>query len=561
MDDHLFLKMAFQVIGGLGIFLLGMKNMSDGLQAIAGNRLRKLIGAVTNNRIFATGIGLLVTSILQSSSVTTVMVVGFVNSSLMTLQQAIGVIIGANIGTTITGWILVLAIGKYGLPILGIAALFYLFSKDEKIQYIAMAFMGIGMIFFGLELMKNGFKPIRSMEGFEAWFHAFSADNYFGIIKCALAGCVLTMIVQSSSATLGITMGLAYTGAIQFETAAALVLGENIGTTITAFLASLGTGTNARRAAYAHAIFNIIGVTWIILVFPFYLVLIRKIIGVDPNTVTMINGAEVYPYIQAGIAAAHTGFNITNTLIFLPFVPLLAKFLEKVVSDKPFKEPPRLTRLDIRMLSTPMMVIEQSRNEILHMGNNVKEMLGYLRDIFDKEDIDEDDLVKKIFHREEVLDIVQKEVSIFLTDVLANNVSHTVIEEGREQIRMADEYESVSDDITGILKLYLRLKNAGQNLSSEAQSEILQLHDMVTSYFNLVNGANLERHPEIIAKAHPQSQAITHKFRDFRSNHLTRITESKMDPLLGMIYTDMINAYRRMKDHILNIAEALAGEK
>jgi phosphate:Na+ symporter len=452
----------------------------------------------------------------------------------MTLQQAIGVIMGANIGTTITGWILVLAIGKYGLPILGIAAIFYLFSKDEKIQYIAMAIMGIGMIFFGLELMKNGFKPIRSMEGFEAWFHAFSADTYFGIIKCALAGCILTMIVQSSSATLGITMGLAYTGAIQFETAAALVLGENIGTTITALLASLGTGTNARRAAYAHGIFNIIGVTWIILVFP---------------------------YIQAGIAAAHTGFNITNTLIFLPFVPLLAKFLEKVVSDKPFKEPPRLTRLDIRMLSTPMMVIEQSRNEILHMGQNVDEMLVSLRNIFDKEDIDEDDLVKKIFHREEVLDIVQKEISIFLTDVLANNVSHTVIEEGREQMRMADEYESVSDDITGILKLHLRLKNAGLSLSTEAQSEIIQLHDMVTAYFNLINAANLERHPEVIAKAHPQAQAITHQFREFRSNHLTRITESKMDPLLSMIYTDMINAYRRMKDHILNIAEALAGEK
>ncbi|MDH3346110.1 MAG: Na/Pi symporter, partial [Kiritimatiellaceae bacterium] len=198
MDVSLFFKIASQVVGGLGVFLLGMKYMSEGLQAVSGERLRKMIGAVTNNRVMGVVLGLLVTCLVQSSSVTTVMVVGFVNSGIMSLMQAIGVIFGANIGTTITGWILVLKIGKFGLPILGIAAFFFLFSKKDRLRYIGMAIMGIGMVFFGLELMKNGFKPIKGLDGFEAWFMAFQATSLIGIAKCALVGCILTVIVQSS---------------------------------------------------------------------------------------------------------------------------------------------------------------------------------------------------------------------------------------------------------------------------------------------------------------------------------------------------------------------------
>ena len=202
-----YLNLVYIVIGGLGIFLLGMKSMSDGLQAVAGNRLRKMIAAVTSNRFSATGVGATVTMILQSSSITTVMVVGFVNGGFMTLPQAIGVIFGANIGTTITGWILVLKIGKYGLPIAGAAAFGYLFLKNDRWRYIAMAVMGLGMVFLGLELMKDGFGIIKDLPAFEQWFERFSADSYFGVLKCAAVGCVLTFIVQSSSATLGITIG------------------------------------------------------------------------------------------------------------------------------------------------------------------------------------------------------------------------------------------------------------------------------------------------------------------------------------------------------------------
>ena len=255
-------KMVFSLLGGLGIFLLGMRYMSEGIQKIAGASLKRLIKMVTNNRFLACTVGVALTMLVQSSSVTTVMAVGFVNSGIMALNQAIGVILGANIGTTVTGWVIALKIGKWGLPILGVSAFVFLFSKRERVKYFAMALLGIGMIFTGLGLMKAGFKPMANIEEFEAAFAYFNAATYFGILKCAFVGCMLTVVVQSSSATLAITIALASTGAISFEAAAALVLGENIGTTITAFLASLGASTNAKRAAYLHIVFNLIGVCW-----------------------------------------------------------------------------------------------------------------------------------------------------------------------------------------------------------------------------------------------------------------------------------------------------------
>ncbi len=202
LDAVFIITMFFNVIAGLGVFLLGMKYMSEGLQTIAGRRLRSMIGAATSNRFMGMGVGAGVTCLVQSSSVTTVMVVGFVTAGFMTLTQAIGVIMGANIGTTITGWILALKIGKYGLPIMGVAALVFRFANKDRLKFLAMAIMGMGMIFFGLELMKDGFKPIRGMEDFEAWFSTFQADTYLGVLKCAAVGCVLTMIVLTVLATI-----------------------------------------------------------------------------------------------------------------------------------------------------------------------------------------------------------------------------------------------------------------------------------------------------------------------------------------------------------------------
>jgi len=534
METPLILEMLFNVIGGLSIFLLGMHNMSNGMQAVAGEKMRQLINAVTNNRFMALVVGFLVTAIIQ--------------------------FMGANVGTTVTGWILVLQIGKYGLLTLGIAGLFYLFSKQDRIRYTSMMIMGVGMVFFGLELMKNGFKPIRDIPQFTELFLKFTPDTVLGLILCALTGAIVTAIVQSSSATVGIAMGMASTGVITFETSVALILGMNIGTTITAFLASLGTTTNAKRAAYGHSIFNILGVLWILPFFPLYVKILPTLAGVYPGTMVMKNGVETFPYIIKGIAIAHTTFNILNVVVFLPFVNHLAGLLLKLAPAKPFKEEAHLTNLDIRMLETPIMVVEQSRKEILHMGENIHRMHECLRDIISNKDVN-DELIKKVFHREEVLDIIQKEISTFLVNILSGDIPHHLVDEAHMQIRVADEYESVSDAITNILKQYLRLHNEGITFPKQKRKEILELHEMVASYFSMVDSAIAERKPQILPKVRAEGNAITHHFREIRNNHLHRISQTKTDPLLSVSYINMLTSYRRIRDHVLNIAEALAGEK
>ncbi len=553
-------QMVFSIVGGLGIFLLGMKNMSEGMQAVAGDRLRRLINAVTNNRLIACGVGTAVTCLIQSSSVTTVMVVGMVNAGIMTLTQAIGVIMGANIGTTITGWILVLKVGKYGLPLLGFSAFFYLFSRRDRIRYTAGLFMGLGMVFYGLVLMKVGFAPLKHMPGFEAWFTRFQPDTFFGIVQCCLVGAVLTAVVQSSSATIGITMGLASSGVIGFPTAAALVLGENIGTTITAFLASLGASTNAKRASYAHIIFNVAGATLVVILFPIYIHIVAWAVGHDPGQMVMVDGEKTYPYILGGIALAHTGFNVFNVMLFLPLAGVLATFLKKIVPDKEHREIPHLTAMDVRMLDTPILALQQSYREIVKMGQINQKMLATLKEILVTGERNEQ-LEGKIFKRESIMDIMQKEVSEYLSKIMAGNVPHEAMEEGQHQLRYADEYESVSDYVTNILKLRLKIHNANEKISEQGQKDLLDLHEHVTGYIEMINDAIEKENKDILPKAQSQSQAITHLVKKYRNSHLSRVGTGCATPLKSLMYTDMLTAYRRIKDHALNIAEVLSGEK
>ena len=564
MDSEVILNMIFSLVGGLGVFLLGMKYMQEGLQVIAGPRIRKMINAVTGNRFLAVGIGLFVTTLVQSSSVTSVMVIGFVNSELMALSGAIGVIMGANIGTTITGWILALKIGKYGLPILGVAAFGWIFLKKEKARYLALAILGIGMIFFGLELMKDGFKPLRGHPEFEAMFLAFKATNYFGVIKAALVGCLLTIIVQSSSATLGITIALANTGVIDFHTAAALVLGENIGTTITAYLASLGADSpNAKRTAYFHIIFNVLGVAWITAIFhPVYMPFLTKfVLPGDPN---MQTAAGTFPYMTSAIALVHSGFNITNVVLFLPFTNFFAGLLEKLVKDKPETKKIFLTHLDFQIGSSPLAAVEQSRFEILRMDKSIKLMMDNLLGIIaDNQDSKNSEKLKEeVFDREEMLDQVQIEITTFLTNLLSQPISHELAQEARSHLRLADEYESVSDYITNVLKLYLRLRESDIELSDEQQKELKDLHESVADYRDKVRGG-LKRKVQgtFLSSIRKSSREITVKIRKLRDRHLKRLSKESVQPLISTTYMDIANAYRRMKDHLLNIGEAAVGGK
>lgn len=558
-------QMIFQIIGGFGLFLLGMKNMSEGIQAVAGERLRRMIGAVTNNRLLACGVGTAVTCLIQSSSVTTVMVVGMVNAGVMTLVQAIGVITGANIGTTITGWIVSMSVDKYGLPLMGIAALIYLFIKYDRVRFTAMFVLGLGMVFYGLELMKTGFLPLRDMQGFVNLFHQIEPTTYFGVLRCCLIGAMSTALIQSSSATLAITMTLAYSGAISYPTAAALVLGENIGTTVTAFLASLGTSPNARRAAYAHIMFNVFGALWITAIFPWYTQTMLWFLDIFPNTqppdvAVYTDTGVTYPYVMTAIAVTHSAFNIINTLLFLPFIHYVARFLNWFVPEQKKPSAPRLTYLDVRLFDTPNLALEQSGKEVIKMGRRVSQMLDMLREVFATGNLDTDK-IELIFQAENDLDVVQKEIVEFIGQIMAGNISRDTMKTAREQLRLSDEFESISDYIVTILKLRLKMRDTNQVLSPEALQEILQLHDKVSDYIHDVDRAVEAEDGDFLRDATSRAAAITRLMKECRSRHLARVGEGKATPLKSLIYTDTLNAYRRIKDHAFNIVEVLAGEK
>ena len=549
----------FSVLGGLGIFLLGMKFMSDSLQIVAGPSLRKLIATVTDNRFAAVLVGFVVTSIIQSSSVTTVMVVGFVNSQIMTLSQAIGVIMGANIGTTFTGWILSLNLGKYGLPIFGAAVLVYLFTKIERTRFLAMGTMGIGMVFFGLELMQSGFAPLRDLPAFSAWMESFSADTLPGILLCVAVGCGLTLIVQSSSATLGITMSLAAIGVIRFETAAALVLGENIGTTITAVLASIGSSTNARRAAYFHVLFNTLGVCWAVLAFRWvFMPAVLHIVGTNPET-----GVIRDP--MTGIALTHTLFNTINTLLFLPFTNQAAKLLNRLVPDKPEQpeEKSRITALNLARLDPPAMAVELSRTEICRMGESCTKLLEKVGTIIGNEEIDHD-LVDRAFHQEELLDTLQDETIEFTSALLTGNISHDIAEQAQMQLRMADEIESISDYLITILKSDLKMREDGLAFPEMQKKEFAELHSMVSAYISMIIRFYTTRrkvHGELMAEVQAQGRTLTRKAKSIRDQFLKQMNDERYDPKVVIAFNTQLNAYRRVREHAQNVAEAMAGIK
>lgn len=555
MNFATLLELILGLVGGLGIFLLGMKNMSEGMQAVAGSRLRRMIAAVTNNRYFAACVGAMVTCLVQSSSITTVMVVGFVNSGVMLLSQAIGVIMGANIGTTITGWILVLNIGRFGLPIFGAAALLYLFSRNDRVRYVALALMGMGMVFFGLETMKDACAVIKQMPKFDAWFQAFSADTYVGVLKCALVGCIMTTLVQSSSATLGITISLASQGVITFETAAALVLGENIGTTITALLASLGATTAARRAAYFHAIFNVAGVLWITAIFQWYITAIQWGLGGDIAEKVIIDGNEFYPKVTAGIAATHSVFNIANTAVFLPFLGVFVRLLHWLVPESAGDEKQDFSALDIRLLDSPQLAIEQARLAITRMAEGCTEMLVWFDQALNQETLDKQ-LSQRIRNREQELDAMQDDVTRFVTSLLAGNISRQVADESRRTIRMADEYESVSDYVADLEKFDRKLRRDGFAFTAEQKTDLNELNQRSREYLARINTVRLNRDRNQLIESHTINRQLRDRIKQIRQQHLEDLSEGQIAPMVNVAFLASLNAYARVRGHVRNIVDA-----
>ena len=367
MTDNIF----FGVIGGLGLFLFGMKVMSEGLQKIAGRSLRKILGLLTKTTIGGVLVGAGVTAIIQSSSATTVLLIGFVQAGLMTLRQSIGVILGANIGTTITAQIIAFKIHKFALPCIGIGVLLNFFVPKKNVKYIGQFMLGFGMLFFGLAIMTSVFEPLKGSPEFRQLFVTFSKNPLLAL----LTGTLLTMIIQSSSATVGITMTLAGVGLLDFTTAFAVILGDNIGTTITAQLAALNANITAKRTAWAHTLFKVFGAGYMLLLMgiqikgkPIFLYFVDL---VTPGNVWLGENMERH------VANTHTIFNVVNCLLFMPLAGLMVVIVTKLVKGEVEVIEHQTMHLDERMLVTPEIAIGQAKNEIIRMGQYAKEQLDF----------------------------------------------------------------------------------------------------------------------------------------------------------------------------------------
>lgn len=534
----MYLKIIFELIGGLGMFLYGMEHMSGSMQKIAGPKLKKILSSLTNNRIVGVLVGVLITGLVQSSSVVTVMAVGFVNASLLTLKQALGIILGANIGTTMTGWLLVLNIGKYGLPMIGLSAILYMFNKKEEIRLKLMAIMGFGFVFLGLQLMSSSLSPLKELPFFMKMFSVFKVTSYGTLLKASLVGALMTALVQSSSATLGITIALASQGLIDHPTSVALVLGENVGTTITALLASIGAKANAKRAAYAHTLINLIGLLWVTSIFKYYLRFLDM----------FINPAE---YIGVSIAAAHTIFNISNVIILIPFIGPLNNFLEKLAKDDLEEEETKVTRLGSLMMTLPSLIIDQTKVEILTMSKLIKDLFFRIEEVL-YEPVKIKNYLEEISKMEDKLDLYEKEIYDTNFTLLNKSLDKKLTEETRVNLLTCDEYETMSDYLNRIANRMDMLYENSIEIDDARKKYLFTLHSTILDLFSDVTKGYETKQKEIFIDGIRKYSNIKNTYNEAKKMHFEN---SDIPSRLNTGYLDIINYYRRIADHIHNIIE------
>ena len=551
-------QMGYTVLGGLGVFILGMKFLSDSLQMLSGGLIRRAISMVTTNRVLAVLVGLGVTAFVQSSSITTVMVVGLTNAGLMQLSQAIGVILGANIGTTITGWILAVNVGKYGLLLIGLGIFPMFFAKNERIAGISKVLVALGLIFFGLEIMSGAFKPLRDYDGFRNLMLLLDAESLPSLLGCVAIGCLMTMVVQSSSAMLGITIALAATGAMPMQTAVALVLGENIGTTITAQLAALGGTVAARRAAMAHSMFNVLGVLIIVTVFPHFIDLIEAAV---PGAAGFANAEGNRPYVAAHIAFGHSLFNIAATLVMLPFLQHLEKLVVKVVRDTggaakgPFRYigPPG---------SMPVALgISMVHEELRRMQKRVHKALRHVGSLLQRDLKGRERFQQKVKAIEEETDLMQKEITTFTVALMqAGKASLDQSDRAYAYVRAADELESIADYAASISSYIKRLEKNDLDFTEDGWRDLNGFHDRVFAFFSLVTKTLQTEDSSATDEVRTEAARLNELADAVRDAHLERMKAGCCGALSALIFSDMAVALRRIKNHTVNLHEALAAE-
>jgi len=558
------------LVGSLGLFLYGMKLMSEALQKVAGSKMRQVLAAMTNSRIKGIFTGLLVTTTIQSSSATTVMMVSFVNAGLISLIASIGVIMGANIGTTVTAWLIALlgfkvSLSYLSLPLIGIGFPFF-FSKNSKRKSWGEFIIGFAILFIGLQFLKEAVPDINSNPEALNFLSSFTNLGFVSVLIFIFVGTLLTIIIQSSSATMALTLVMCYNGLIPFELAAAMVLGENIGTTITANLAALVANVTAKRAARAHMIFNLFGVIWMVAVFSYFLkgidLFLRQKHGVSIlNThLSQSDFESIKNVYLVALAIFHTSFNIINTLILIGFAPFIAKIATRMV---PYKgeddEEVSLKYINSGLFSTSELATIQARREISTFGIRIEKMFSFVQSLMvEKKPKKYYKLLTKIEKYEQITDDLELEIAAYLTRISEGEISHHSSKKIRAMFKIIDDMESMGDAIYHLSKI---IDNSNQNKEKFTQHQI----DSLTKMFELLNQAFTEMNLNLekgfsdvdIEHAYIIETMINEKRNQLRQQHVEDLKEKKYKHKIGSFYSDMFSISERIGDYIINVSEAI----
>ncbi|WP_036785838.1 Na/Pi cotransporter family protein [Pontibacillus chungwhensis] len=536
-------EIIFQFVGGLGIFLFGMKYMGDGLQKSAGDRLREILDRFTTNPFMGVLAGIIVTILLQTSSGTTVLTVGLVNAGFMTLRQAIGVIMGANIGTTVTAFIIGIEIKEYALPIIAVGAILLFFFKNKKVTYLGQTVFGFGSLFYGLKLMSTGMKPLRSLETFQDLTVSMSDQPILGVV----IGTLFTVIVQSSSATIGVLQSLFEQDAIELSAALPVLFGDNIGTTITAVLAAIGTSVAAKRAAFTHVIFNVVGTTIFLLIINLYIPFISylqdKLDLNEPMT----------------IAFAHGIFNFTNTAIQFPFIALLAVIVTKLIPGDDVEIDQKPKHLDpIFVEQSPSLALDQAKSEVMRMGEfaykGLEETSQYLNNHSPKH-------ANKAMQYEEGINNLDRNITEYLVSLSSYSLTELESHKHSALIDSVRDIERIGDHFENLIELVDYKISNKVHLTEQAQED---LNDMINLTLITVKQAmkaleTMDRE-EALAVVQKENQIDQYE-RSYRKKHILRMNEGVCTGPAGIVFVDIISNLERIGDHAVNIAEEVLGGK
>lgn len=547
-----------EIVGALGLFLFGMKLMSDGLQKLAGDKMRTILSKMTSNRFSGVLTGLGVTTLIQSSSATTVMVVSFVNAGLLTLTGAIAVIMGANIGTTVTAWIISLLGFKFSIsmiifPVIAIATPFMFIKGKEALGEFLI---GFALLFMGLEALQAGVPDFKQPEYAPVleFIASMSDYGYLSYLLFVLIGTILTVVIQSSSAMMAVTLVMCAQGLIGFEVAAALVLGENIGTTITANISALMANSTAKRAALAHLVFNVIGVTWILILFKPFLYLISQLVlsieGINP----MLDAAAV----PVALSCFHSFFNITNTLILVWFIPAIEKIVNKLIPSNE-EEEFRLKFIPSGFMSAGELSIEPAKKEIEAFSKRVVRMYDFIPKLFELNDDKKfEQLMSRTHKYEEITDRMEVEIANYLTKVSENGMSLGASQEISAMLRIVDNLESIGDSCYQ-LSLTIDSKRKQNIAYSQEMNEKLQ------KMFSLVKEAVLEMNNNLSGNYHnvtiDKAKELEHQINEYRdqlrAEHTEAVKQNEYSYQTGISYSTMYAQCEKLADFAINVTEAI----